>query len=168
MSLTEEQQQENMEKVRQAMRMAEKTRQGGELTEGEKIDFESLEGNIYKGYIVFKKPNMGAMMKMGAKKAELLKKAGVTDLKLVDEGVMFMAHVMATLEVVCVKRPDWFMDLEAIEEPELLYHVFGRYQTWENSFRKDLRGKPADDSTDGVGEKAVDSSEVRVQRDSAN
>lgn len=149
--MTEAQQRENMEKIKESMRVAEQTRQGGNLTEGELFDFESLEGNKYKGYIVFKKPNMGDMMRMGAIKADFLKLAGVSDIKLVDEGILFMAHVMATLEVVAIKRPDWFMKLREIEEPELLYHVFGRYQTWENSFRKDLRTTTSGDSKDTEG-----------------
>jgi hypothetical protein len=166
--MDEAQQKANKAKILESMRVAEQVRQGGNLTEGELIDFESLEGNMYKGYIVFKKPTMGEMMQMGAKKSELLKKAGVTVIALVDDSIQFMAHVMATLEVACVKRPDWFLKLEEITEPEILYHVYARYQKWENSFRRDLPAPTTDDNKDAVGAEAVDTPAIRVQGDSTD
>lgn len=159
---------ENMAKVRESMRVAQQVRQGGNLSEGELIDFTSSEDRHYYGYVVFKKPSLMDVMTMGGKKAEYLKRAGVTDVALVDDSILFMAQVMGTLEVVCIKRPDWLLTIESIEETEVLFHVYGKYVIWENSFRKKIRPTPTDDSAPAGGEKALDASEVRVRRDSTD
>ncbi|MNN50856.1 hypothetical protein D3C81_1654630 [compost metagenome] len=75
-------------------------------------------------------------MKMGGHKSEIYRQAGVKDISLVDSTVKFMAHVLSTLNAVIAKRPEWLVNLEQIQEPEILYHVFGKYEEWENSFRK--------------------------------
>jgi hypothetical protein len=153
---------DNMVAIRAAMEAQEKAQLGGNLKEGVPIDFTSLEGNHYAGVIVFKKPDMFDFMRMGARKSEILRLAGVRDLTLVDEPIKFMAQVISTLEIVAVKRPEWLLKPSEIKEPELLYHVFGKYSEWENAFRKDFSRESTDDSETTEGTEDVGASEVSV------
>lgn len=159
---------ENMEKVRAAMAAHAKAQLAGDLKDGVSIDYTSLEGNQYQGVVVFKKPNMGDYMRMGAIKADYLKKAGVTDLSLVDKSVQFMAHAMATLTVVAIKRPAWLLKLEEVTEPDVIYHVFAKYEEWEDSFRKRVSGVASADSEDSEGTEALDASEAPVRGNTAD
>lgn len=155
---------ENMNKVREMMAKAESDRagQGNSLTEGVLIDFTSEDGNEYKGKIIFRRPGMKDYMRMGGIKSEFLRQAGVRDVALVDGSVKFMAHVLGTLSVVIEKCPAWLLDgkgnidLENVKEPELLYHIFGKYEDWENSFRKPVSGTPAGDSAASETTAALD------------
>ena len=82
-----------------AIETAQKVRAGGELKEGELLDFTSTEGNHYTGVLVFKKLTMAELMKSGALKSEILREAGVQDVRLVDTDILFMAHVISVLDV---------------------------------------------------------------------
>lgn len=147
---------DNMAEIRRTMEAHRKAQAGGELKEGEYIDYVSEEGNEYKGTVVFKKPTMEDFMRMGGIKSEIFRRAGVKDLALVDEAIKFMAHVISTLEIVIFKRPEWLMKIGEIKESDVLYHVFGRYQEWEESFRKPVPTRASEDSAATTGEKAVD------------
>lgn len=159
---------ENMEKVRKAMEMQKMVQSAGNLNEGVPIKYTSYEGNLYEGVVVFKKPTMADYMKMGAIKAEIFKEAGVTELSLVDESVKFMAHSMATLSVVAIKRPEWLLDLQAVKESDVIYHVYGKYEVWENSFRKPIQGTKVGDTASTEGAEPVDASEASVRGDSTD
>lgn len=151
-----------MAEVRKAMALAGQVQQGGDRKEGVYIDFTSLEGNPYKGWVEFKKPTMTDFMRMGAIKSEIFRAAGVKELKLVDDSILFMAHTMSTLEVVIAKRPEWLLKIQAVTEPEVLYHVLAKYNEWEEAFRQDFRDEPAPDSEGSEGAQAVDTSEARL------
>ncbi|KAF6569100.1 hypothetical protein G9G53_22695 [Paenibacillus sp. EKM206P] len=138
-----------------AIETAQKVRAGGELKEGELLDFTSSEGNHYTGVLVFKKLTMSDLMKSGAIKSEILREAGVKDVQLVDNDVLFMAHVISFLEVALYKRPECLLKLKEITEPDLLFHVYGKYQVWEASFRKDFRNASDDNSEDAKREEAL-------------
>jgi len=127
---------ENMEKVSALMAKAAQVKLGGELKVGVYINYTSDFGTVYEGNVIFKRPTMNDYMKMGAIKSEYLRKAGVVELSLVDNLLKFMAHVMGTLSVVIVKCPEWLKNMEKIQESDVLYHVFGKYEEWEKSFRK--------------------------------
>jgi len=126
----------NMEKVKELMAKADQIKLGGELKAGVTIDFVSDFGTNFSGNVIFKRPTMGDYVRIGALKSEYLREAGAVDLKLVDNIVKFMAHVMATLSVVVVKCPEWLADIEKAQEPDILYHVYEKYEEWEKSFRK--------------------------------
>jgi hypothetical protein len=157
---------ENLDKVRQAMSEANRVALGSDLNEGVPIDFNSADGNEYKGTVYFRRPDMKAYMKMGAVKSEYLRVAGVKDISLVDGTVKFMAHVMGTLAVVISRAPAWLLDskgkldLEGVKEPEVLYHLFGKYEEWEDSFRKPIQRADAGDSKDTEPAENVDTTEV--------
>jgi hypothetical protein len=151
-----------MDEVRKAMALAGQVRQGGDLTKGVHIEFTSLEGNKYSGWVEFKKPTMSDFMRMGAIKSEVFRAAGVKDLNLVDESIKFMAHTMSTLEVVIAKRPEWLLNVQAVTEPEVLYHILGKYNEWEDAFRQDFRNTSAPDSEGAEGAETVDTSEARI------
>ncbi|WP_311080961.1 hypothetical protein [Paenibacillus polymyxa] len=139
-----------------ATEAAQKVRAGGELKEGELLDFTSSEGNHYTGVLVFKKLDMADLMKIGAIKSEMLREAGVQEVQLVDNDVLFMAHVISLLEIALYKRPECLLNLKKIKEPDLLFHVYGKYQIWEASFRKDFRNTPEDNSKATAGEETLD------------
>jgi hypothetical protein len=138
---------ENMAKVKALMEQAQQVNVGSELQNGVDIDFTSADGNVYRGKVVFKRPSVMDYMKMGALKSEIFRLAGVKDLNLVDPTVKFMAHVIATLKTVVVKRPEWMLDIDNMQEPEVLYHVYGKYEVWEDSFRKPDAGESEGDSS---------------------
>ncbi len=139
-----------------AVKAAEQARAGAELKEGEMLDYESQEGNHYTGVIVFKKPSMSDIMRMGAIKSEILRESGVRDIRFVDGDISFMATAISTLEVVMYKRPECLLNLREITEADLLFHVYGLYEVWEAAFRKDFRNTSANDRATAAGEKAVD------------
>lgn len=139
-----------------AIETAQKVRAGGELKEGEILDFTSSEGNHYSGVLVFKKLNMADLMKIGAIKSEMLRVAGVQDIQLVDNDILFMGHVISTLEIALDKRPECLLKLNEITEPDLLFHVYGKYQLWEATFRKDFRNSRENNSEDTAGKETVD------------
>jgi len=137
---------ENMEIVKKLMENAEQVRLGSEAQEGIRIDYMSLYGNKYEGTVVFKRPSMKDYMRMGALKSEYLRLNGVVNINLVDSSIKEMAQVMATLTVLLVKRPEWLMKLEEVEELDMLFHVFAKYEVWENSFRKPRETEPTGNS----------------------
>lgn len=137
---------ENMEKVREAMAARDTVRAGNNAEGVVPIEFTSEEGNLYRGTVVFKRPSMSDLMRAGGIKSEYLRTAGVRDVRLVDETVKIMAHVMATLSIVLVKRPEWLLNLEEVQEADVLYHVYGKFEEWQDSFRKPLPKEPAGDS----------------------
>ncbi|MGG1673516.1 hypothetical protein ACIFOE_23320 [Paenibacillus sp. NRS-1783] len=142
--------------VQAAVEAAQKVRAGGELKEGEALDFTSSEGNHYSGVLVFKKLNMADLMKIGAIKSEMLREAGVKEVQLVDNDILFMAHVISLLEIALYKRPECLLKLKEIKEPDLLFHVYDKYQVWEAEFRKDFRNASENDSADAERKKTVD------------
>lgn len=144
---------ENMVKVRELIAQAEQVKLGGELKAGVFIDYTSDFGTSFKGNVIFKRPTMMEYVRMGALKSEYLRKAGVVDLKLVDNLIKLMAHIMSTLNVVIIQSPEWLINLENIQEPDILYHVYEKYEEWEKSFRKlPTEQVPADsESPEGTG-----------------
>ncbi|MDQ0719810.1 hypothetical protein QF049_001071 [Paenibacillus sp. W4I10] len=139
-----------------AIEAAQKVRAGGELKEGELLDFTSAEGNHYTGVLVFKKLTMADLMKSGAIKSEILREAGVQDVGLVDADILFMAHIISILDVALYKRPESLLKLKEITEPDLLFHVFGLHQMWEAQFRKGFRTASEDHSKTAAGAQTVD------------
>lgn len=148
---------ENMAKVREAMSMQKQIAQGGELQYGIPIDYTSSEGKNYTGTVVFKKPNTMDLMKIGGLKSEFLRLGGTQNLNLVDPGIKYLAHVMATLSIVLHKRPEWLADVTKMDDLDVVYHVHDKYEEWESQFRKPVQGANADDSSATERTEAVDS-----------
>jgi hypothetical protein len=131
----------NMALVRKAMEeqkvenLAKEVNEGGNAENVITVDFTSAEGNVYKGKIMFKRPTVLEIMRMGGAKSEILREAGVTEIALVDPSVKLMAHAIATLEMVVVKCPEWFLHIRELQDLDIIFHVYGLYEVWENSFR---------------------------------
>jgi hypothetical protein len=131
----------NMEQIRKLMEeqkmenLAKEVNEGADAENVMNVDFTSTEGNQYKGKILFKRPSVMEIMKMGGRKSEILRQAGVTELTLVDPSVRMMAQAIATLETVVVKCPEWFLNIHEIQDLDIIFHVYGLYEVWENSFR---------------------------------
>jgi hypothetical protein len=115
--------------------LAKEVNEGADAENVMNVDFTSTEGNQYKGKILFKRPSVMEIMKMGGRKSEILRQAGVTELTLVDPSVRMMAQAIATLETVVVKCPEWFLNIHEIQDLDIIFHVYGLYEVWENSFR---------------------------------
>lgn len=143
------------------MRQADIVNSGSGITHDEKIDFVTEEGNHFEGTVTFKKTNMKDEMKIGALKAQRLQNEGVTNLELVDRGTLFTNHVIASLQVAVIKSPSWFKDIDAIDEIDLLFHIYGKYDHWRNSFRK----PPQPTSNDGDSEASVGETKVETSED---
>ena len=142
---------ENMAKVRELMNQAQTVNLGGNHTEGIPIDFTTEFGTHFTGNVEFKRPTMQDYMKMGALKAQFLGQGGAVNKHLIDDTIKFMAQVMSTLKVVIVRAPAWLVkdgriSVEHIQDPEILYHLYGKYEEWEDSFRKPVQEELQGDS----------------------
>lgn len=135
---------ENLAKVREAMAKAQlqttsdMVQGGGKSTFTELIDYIGLDGKEYKGYVVFKRVTAKDLMKIGGLKSEYFRQAGITDLTLVDDAIRLLAHVLSYLKVTVLKSPEWFFDVDSIEDVGLLYEVYGSYMKATETFRKDV------------------------------
>jgi hypothetical protein len=131
-----EEQMAQIKALMEAKEKANEVNQGDKATNMVEIDFLSPETDEhYKGKIIFKRPNVMETMKMGGKKTQILKDSGVVSRELADPGLMLMAEALATLEVVVVKCPEWFIDFQKSEDIDMIFHVYGQYNIWKFSFR---------------------------------
>lgn len=142
---------ENMAKIRELMGQAQQINLGSAHTEGVPINYTSEFGTKYTGTVVFKRPSMQDYMRMGAYKAQFLGQGGAVNMNLIDNSIKFMAQVMSTLKVVVVRAPEWLIkdgriSVEHIEEPDILYHLYSKYEEWELTFRKPIQGELQGDS----------------------
>jgi len=160
--------QENMEKVKALMEAQKNVQLAGNLRKTVHIDFTSPEGNTYKGDVTFKRLTVGDMLRVEALVAEYFRKAGVTDIRFIDENAKFHARVMATLRVAMVDMQDWLRDMEKLTEIEIIYHVYGQYRNWEDSFLVRSAATASDDGSDSEGAEALDASEASVRGNSAD
>lgn len=135
----------NLEKVREAMQVAQEVQAGALAENAVDFDFETNRGK-YVGQVIFKRPNTQDLMRIGGIKSEIFRSAGVRDVELVDDSVRLLAHVVAYLKVVVVSAPKWLNNIDEIEDIEILYEVYGEFQTWEHNFRKKLPGKEVPNS----------------------
>lgn len=151
--MDEQTREENMRIVREARRMHEEVQQAGDLKEGVPINFTTLDGQSYKGVVVFKRLDIRDYMRLGGIKAQIYADAGLENTDLLDSSFKVLANALATLSVAIVQRPEWLLDLFKIREPELLFHVFQKYEAWERSFRKPVPSEPtgADEAAAGEG-----------------
>lgn len=147
---------ENMSRVMELMHSAEQVRQGDKLQEGVPINYTSQAGKVYTGVVVFKRPSMLDYMQMGGLKSEYLRQAGVVNVNLVDGTIKHMAQVLATIQKLAIKRPEWLLTPEKIEDPDVLFHVYDKYEEWENSFRTSNKAETTGDSESTDGEKTMD------------
>jgi hypothetical protein len=140
----------NEEQMAQIKALIDAREKADEVNLGDKakdiveIDYTAEEtGKNYKGKIVFKRPNVMETLKMGGRKSQILKDAGIVDMELADDGVLMMAQAMSVLEIVVVKCPEWFIDMEKLEDSDLIFHIYGKYRAWNYSFRLDGAGVQA-------------------------
>lgn len=127
--------------------MADTVNQGDKATEAVSVKYTSeMDGKTYEGKFIFKRPNVMEIMKMGGRKSQILKEAGIVDKELADKGVLMMAEAVATLEVVIVKMPEWFIDFQKLEDADLIFHIYGHYTAWSFAFRLNGLIKQEEDS----------------------
>jgi hypothetical protein len=111
------------------------------------IDYLSDVGTEIKGSIVFHKPNSGEIMKMAGIKtmyiqSQFLDDEGdpiAVDPVLIDSMLTYVAEVVSSLKVVVDKVDEgleFLLKPEEYDEIDVLFHVYGRYQAWRNSFRR--------------------------------
>lgn len=142
---------ENMEKIRE-LKLAEQSRQiaaGDKFTVDMDIDFESATGTKYVGTLTFKRPSILETIRMGVNKAQLLKREmgdDVVPLELLNPEISYFAMVVGSLKVAILKSPEWLLDPEKVVDFDLLIHVYNRYDSWLDSFRKPSIAPPKGDS----------------------
>lgn len=127
----------NQEVVKELMEQAAQIKMGSELQSQVELSFKGSDGKDYTGIVTFKKPTMMDYLRMGALKAEYLRTAGVVDIELVDRTVKQLAQVMATLKTTIKEGPAWLINIDVIDDIDLLYYVYDKYEAWELSFRRD-------------------------------
>lgn len=145
----------SMAKVRELM--GQQVSMGGNLTHTVLISYESEEGNMYTGQVVFKRPTVMDVMRMGGIKSQILADAGV-NAQLVDNMILQVASIVATLKVVVVSAPPW-LDYNNLHEIEVMTHVFRQFEVWEDSFRKPVPSKLDADRTTADGAEGLEASE---------
>ena len=133
--------------ARKLREIGDKIHQGNKLQHLEIVDYTSMDGNHYEGKILFKKVSVMDAMRIGGIKNNLLKDAGVTDLRLLDPGINVMSTIVSTLDVVMVKRPEWIKNPKEVTDIDLLYHVYDLYEKWQDSFRSPNKTTPEANST---------------------
>lgn len=121
----------------------EEVNRGDKATNVVPIDYTAESGKRYTGKVEFKRPNVMEVLSMGGRKTQHLKSAGVVDRELADDGIMMMAQALSTLEVVAVKRPEWFIDMESIIDTDVIFYVYGLYREWDYNFRLNGGGEQA-------------------------
>lgn len=160
---------ENMAVVRNMMEQtarANEVKLGADLEKGVPIDFVSAYGTQYKGTIVFRRPTSMDFIKMGALKSRILGSFGIVDLRLVDATVKHLAQCMAVIKTVTVQAPIWLLtddgkvDVETIKEFDLLYHIFEKYEDWDESFRTGHTAESQGDGETAGRTEDVDATEV--------
>ena len=121
-----------------------------EKTKTTYIKFKSASGRIYEGKVTFKRPTIADRSRIGVIKARY------SEGLQVDTKTDILHEAMATLDVVCVEKPDW-LKWEELEDDDVLYHVFLQYKEWETFFRPltNIRpkkeGKTAEKEVSGTG-----------------
>lgn len=156
---------ENMARIRALMEQSQQVNMGSANTKDVLIDFTTEFGTHYHGTVVFKRPNMQDYMRIGALKAQYIGQNGSVDLNLVDVQIKLIAHVMSTLKVVVAKAPAWMVvqgriSVEHFQEVDILYHLYAKYEEWENSFRTRVSEELPGDSPTAAGAEDVGTSEV--------
>lgn len=117
---------------------------GNKRTTVKEIDLTSVDKR-YIGDFTFKVPSLLEKMRVGIVKAGLLKGMSESSLDIMTQNI---AHMTATLTVVCPEYPKWF-NLDEIEDYIVLETVYDTYLDWENSFRTGNSGN--NDKQDNTG-----------------
>lgn len=100
-----------------------------ELTKTYVLNFTSTSGRLYTGTFVFKRPTIAERSRIGVLKAQYGQ--GMPN---VDDYTNLLHTAMATLDVVCVQRPDWFK-YDSLYDDDVIFHIFVEYKRWEAFFR---------------------------------
>lgn len=129
--------------------MAEERNLGQEILKGNKretikeIDLTTIDKR-YIGDFKFKVPSLMEKMRIGIVKAGFLKGMNESSLDVITQNI---AHMTATLTVVCTDYPKWF-NLDEVDDYIVLETVYDTYLEWENSFRTgDSRNNDSEDSS---------------------
>lgn len=123
---------------------------GQEILKGNKrevtkeIDLTAVNKR-YIGDFTFKVPSLMERMNIGVVKSTFLKGMKESNLDVMSQNI---AHMSATLTVVCSDYPKWF-DLNEIDDYIVLETVYDTYLDWENSFR--TGNQDDNDTSDSTG-----------------
>lgn len=126
---------ENLEKIR---KLSTQVRQGTGLQHDLEIDFVTSTGEVLTGTVVVHRPSMAEYLQMGVIKGRYISKYVGKEYvrpEYIDSTIQYLAHMLATMQVVVDQCPPWFMDLENLRDFDVLNHVYTQYEQWVNSFR---------------------------------
>jgi hypothetical protein len=115
-----------------------------ELTRTYVLDFTSVSGRRYTGVFEFKRPTIAERSRIGILKAQYGQ--GLTNL---DEYTNLLHTAMATLDVVCIRKPEWF-NYDQLYDDDVIFHVFVEYKKWEAFFRSEKGTTTAVPDTGGT------------------
>lgn len=165
---------EQMAKVRELMQQKNTTELGSSINAGSEntftweMDFTSLEGKQYKGTFVFKKLNIRDSLRIGGIKSELLRSYGVTNMSLVDPGMLILLEAVSALTVGIVRCPSWLLnedgkvDVQKLETYDVIFAIYDVYDSWLDSFRKSRTSESdADSETAGPTETMANQEDLR-------
>ena len=154
---------DSLAKIRNLRETANEVMEGDKLSYTFKVDYTSKNsGDHYEGVVVLKRLHVGDYLRQGGLKSEILRSAGVRDLRLVDPPVLATAQVLASLKIGIIKAPDWLvMDkLDKFRDPDVLWHIFDAYEKWQDSFRPRSAEESEGDSEPSSAPADVGASEV--------
>ncbi len=103
----------------------------------------TVDHNGYKGEFTVKYPSLLDRIRIGTLRAQYLDGVPIESLDILTDNISFMA---ATLQVVLVKKPDWF-NLEVLYDYDILDYVHTEYVKWVNSFRDQIESSRNDGSS---------------------
>lgn len=165
---------ENLKKIQEARAQAEILRaqetvdlinEGGDGVTRIPIDFTTERDKNFKGVIGFKHMTMFDFARAGAEKSRMFIEAGITTPEqrlLVDATVQFLIHVVSNLTVAIVDAPAWLKDkqgnlaIEGNDHMDLIFHIYDKYEEWQNSFRKPSEADGTEDNQASEAEEALD------------
>lgn len=107
------------------------------------VDFTSASGRRYQGTVIFKRPTILERSRIGVLKAQYSQGMGN-----VDAYTDLLHTAMATLDVVCIQKPQW-LNYETLYDDDVIFHIFVEYKKWEAFFRPTPAEEQRGGNTDG-------------------
>jgi hypothetical protein len=94
------------------------------------IDYDSPTGDPFHGKFTVHRPTVGEHLRIGVSEANYL--GGLTN---VDIQTAMLARMVATLEVVVDKSPDWWKPRE-MRDVEVVQEVYDKVMTYLRQFQR--------------------------------
>lgn len=143
--------QQNIQMVQEMIQKAEVEKKANLIQQGNKahihvtIDYQADSGTEYKGTVIFRRPSSMDYLRVGAHKSDMIRLMGIRpiidqetgreSMAHVDQTILYVFQAIATMKVLLVESPDWFKDYENSQDPDMVVHVYNRFESELLSFR---------------------------------